>query len=496
VFARTVSLHDAIPQARAWRAASILLIGGIFCFYVATIRDGYVWDDDQAQYILHARNIVDGRAYKDTGYVFNPDYATLGPVAYPPGFPLLLAPIWATRGPDLHAMKLLEVACFAAWLAAIYAYFSRESGEPAALLVIAVMGLCPLFWDFKDFIGSDLPFAAVLFLTMVFVQRVYARDNLPSGPGAAVLVALSVTAACSIRSVGALLIPCVFIYDVLRNRRLSRFAAQACTLACVFCLAMSLYMKSAGGTLSLFRFNFPTIIGAAKAYTGMSTGLWQAGGLRPIAWLLEALAAASAAWMVYRRVKQRERLSVLEVFSILYISVLLVYAPREVRFLFPVFPFYVAFVLCGVKAFVSLLPSRVARLLTVSAVVALLAYADVAQYRTREWGVIRWGCTDPEFLRSLAFIRTQTAPTDVILFRKPRLIPLLAGRRAMTYAHRPGLGGFVHAARPRYVLAPFRSAGTFASDAEFLWPFLRSLGANGQLVYSNGGYAVYRVLAW
>ena len=70
-----------------------LILVGIFTFYATTIRAGHVWDDDAAMNILHARNIAEGRPYADTGYIFNPEYARLGPSSYLPGFPLLIAPI-------------------------------------------------------------------------------------------------------------------------------------------------------------------------------------------------------------------------------------------------------------------------------------------------------------------------------------------------------------------------------------------------------------------
>src|SRR5579883_3684007 len=105
---------------------AILIIVAIFVFSACTIRDGQVWDDDPAQYILHARNIAEGRPYSQTGYIFNPEYGTLGPRSYPPGFPLLLAPVWALRGLDLNAMKLLECGMFAAALALLYVLYRKH----------------------------------------------------------------------------------------------------------------------------------------------------------------------------------------------------------------------------------------------------------------------------------------------------------------------------------------------------------------------------------
>jgi len=478
-----------------WRFATLLLVSVIFVFLASSIREGHLWDDDAAQYILHARNIVEGRPYADTGYLFNPEYATLGPASYPPGFPLLLAPIWALRGFDLHSMKLLEVVCFVVWLCAMGLYFERELGGPATLLLIAIIGFCPLFWEFKDLVGSDIPFAAVLFVALVSIQHLYYRQGKPE-LATGILAALLIAAAASIRSVGIMLIPAVAIHDFLRNRTITRFAVVSCVLSAAACTAVSLSIGSAGGTFSLFHMTAGTVTGNAATYTVMAAAdLWQAGRFRVAAWLLEGATAAAVAWSIWRRWKGRRPLGIVEVFSLLYLAVMLVYKPHEVRFLFPVFPLYVAFVVSAAQDAIRALPGW-RSWVAVGATCALAAFAYLAQYRSMPWGEIPDGFTGPRFMSVVCFLQQHTDPSDIILFRKPRVLPLLAGRRATTYAHVRGLGGFVHKVQPRYVVASYSSAGNFASDAQYLWPFLQAQGANAQLVYQNDAYAVYRVLAW
>ena len=57
------------------------------------IRHDHDWGGDFAQYIAQADNIAHFRPMNATGYVYNKDYPSLAPKAYPPGFPLLIAPI-------------------------------------------------------------------------------------------------------------------------------------------------------------------------------------------------------------------------------------------------------------------------------------------------------------------------------------------------------------------------------------------------------------------
>src|SRR5690242_20031072 len=73
--------------------AVLVLVTLVMVFQIATIRAGHSWGDDFAQYIQQARNWADGRPFAATGYIHNPDFPAIGPVMYPPLFPMLLAPV-------------------------------------------------------------------------------------------------------------------------------------------------------------------------------------------------------------------------------------------------------------------------------------------------------------------------------------------------------------------------------------------------------------------
>jgi hypothetical protein len=81
----------------------ILLLITIAVFHTATIRPGHIWGDDFAMYIHHARNIVEGRPYAQTGYLYysnrsnQPSHVSAGfSMAPHPGSPIL----WPQSDPD------------------------------------------------------------------------------------------------------------------------------------------------------------------------------------------------------------------------------------------------------------------------------------------------------------------------------------------------------------------------------------------------------------
>ena len=146
---------DAAPgQARRW---ALLIIFAVGAFHLTTIRPGHNWGDDFGMYIHHARNIAEGKPYADTGYIPNPRNV-LGPVTYPPVFPLLLAPVYQLWGLNLTAMKVELILAFL--LALFLLAKTVRDFLPAnwQLALIALVGLNPYFWEYKDHIKSEIPF--------------------------------------------------------------------------------------------------------------------------------------------------------------------------------------------------------------------------------------------------------------------------------------------------------------------------------------------------
>ena len=124
-----------------------LLLFGYFVLGVLTLTSGHGWGDDWAQYVLHAQNIINGRAYGDTGYLFNPDNPSIGSPNYPPGLPCLLAPVIALFGFNIVALK---IACFACVVAALPLIFNLLSAFLADVVALDDLGSNFLESSFKS----------------------------------------------------------------------------------------------------------------------------------------------------------------------------------------------------------------------------------------------------------------------------------------------------------------------------------------------------------
>ena len=91
--------------ANAWAAAALAMLAAL---YLVLFRPGYsvMGGGDFALYLAHAQAIATFQPYAATGFVFNPANAIMSPAAYPPGLPLLLAPLVAVFGIELTGVRL------------------------------------------------------------------------------------------------------------------------------------------------------------------------------------------------------------------------------------------------------------------------------------------------------------------------------------------------------------------------------------------------------
>lgn len=145
------------------------------CFFtfviinIATIQDGHNWGDDFSQYILHARNIIEGREYTR-------DIMLDNPVVFPPGFPLFLVPWMKGFGLNFKVLKTFNVMFWYLHILLLYPIFLKRVGREMAAICSLVLMTSSYFFLFKQNILSDVPF--LFFTTLaIYVFTKYCDDE-------------------------------------------------------------------------------------------------------------------------------------------------------------------------------------------------------------------------------------------------------------------------------------------------------------------------------
>jgi len=147
-------------------AATILFLPLIFL----GTRTSHDWGDDFAQYIHQAGNIVHGIPQSETGFIYS-QLNYIGPQAYPVGFPLLLAPVYAIAGNNILAFTTF-ISMIYIVLGLLMVIFYRQYFTWITALVLAIIFLYnPQMIIFKREIMSDIPFTALLVLNFILSRK-------------------------------------------------------------------------------------------------------------------------------------------------------------------------------------------------------------------------------------------------------------------------------------------------------------------------------------
>ena len=431
----------------------LVLVVIILCTLLISLwnlRAGHSWGDDFASYILQAKNIADGQPHRPTGYLFNPAVPHIGPPLYPPMVPLILAVTYRFAGLDLQAMKLTLMAVFLISLVPLYFLMDLYLRSPLASgIAVLCFAVNPVIVGMHSAIASDLVFLTFVFGFLYTVHRAYSQDERP--PRAlklAVLCGFLIYGAYATRSAGAVLFLVLPATDLLRYRRLSRFTWGALLTAIGLVVLQSAWYDSSRqetGILSLFSLSPAHLLESGRGYLS-NTRVFLAIGWRPASLCGYAFVLAMAAVGVFYWARRAPL--VLWIFTAGYAAMILLYEANPVRYIIPLLPVLVLMVAGGAAWLTERFPkARVWLMLGLAALGTVYAVALIRADRSP----VREGLFDERFTGIARYIKENSPPDAVIVFRKPRLMALMTGRKSCA-ASPSGLTEFLRSFHPAFVL--------------------------------------------
>lgn len=481
----------------------LAVIALVFLFYALTIRAGQRWGDDFAMYIHEAKNLAQHAPLNNTGYIYNPYRPVVGPKLYPPVFPALLVPAYLIGGlNNLTPLKLEMVLFFIGLLIVLWRELGAELSPYQRAAMLAIIGFNPLFWDVKETVISDIPFAFVLYATLALAERLRAKSSsAPERPSAArsseiwgLLALAGLAYLCyGTRTIGIVVIPTLALLGGLYWKRGGRLIAAAVGVSFLLCAAQ---MKLLGGDRSYFdQLKLPLLEFGRQVFTnvvGYSWSLatfwenpyWKAG--RNAILLVASLLALVA---YYRRLRNAPRSY--ELFLPLYLGIVLLWPNGEgFRYLIPIIPLYIFYFVEGAETFATWLrlsARRRAVLLAPLLVAILLSYT--ADFAHEDFGAFKEGIAKKESMELFSFIRSSTSADDIFIFGKPRAFSLYTERAASIY---PGLQNQTEVCRyARSIGATYLIAAPAIDDPRFD-DYLGKVPRK-QLVFSNSDFRVFQV---
>ena len=518
-------MHDA----RVPPVVIFILIGVAAAFYILTIRAGYNWGGDFALYIAHAKNIATGQPYADTGYIYNTNVPALSPRTYPPVFPAILSPVYRIFGLDLYPMKVAGIAVFSLFLVVFY-YYTRERLESSwsRLGAVAAVAFSPWFWKLKDSIMSDYSFLLFTFAAIVLMDRL--ADRKTTGGSSmmfAVLVGLVAYLSYGTRSLGLLLIPALMLLGIVRFRAISR-ATIVVTLVFAAGYAVQYaklqtdqsYVNSLKVSLQKSADRAAATSGSVAAeprgpsgYQRLQNRVWSNLNyyyqvMKPY-WFKGnpkrsvILYAGTGVLAVFGfLVLVRNRPSSGDTFFLLYAAVLLL-VPffQGDRYLLPLVPLYFVYLFRGAESVLGSGSSIVRKLPLAKSIIPIglmlaIAWSYSTYYTPGRFEDYSYGIEKKESKELFEFVRQSTPQDSVIIFRKPRPLALMTGRKASTFHitdNPEDLLAYFEQIGANYIIEP--KEGARVPQWEYMQDWIAHYVERLEPVFENADFRVYRLNA-
>jgi hypothetical protein len=357
-----------------------------------------------------------------------------------------------------------------------------------------LIGLQPFVWDKKDDITSDIPFLMFLYLGIALAGHFYDRPAKETPVWAGVLAGILMYLSYGTRSVGLAIIPALLFYDVLKRRRITRFGVIAVGVAGLLAAAQAASLRGTNGSdrFGLFDFSPAWLISNTIAYFKSLRVFLLNGYSNSVSYAVFGVAILLALWGAWYQLRRGVHL--LELFPVIYMGLIIAYpVPGLQRYLLPVMPLFFIYVLTGLRELLAAAMPPL-RIPIAGAAVLLIAMTYAGAYAKTDWGPIREGINDPDFVDACQYLRKNAAPGDIVMFRKPRILALLTGLPAVIYSTTAGCDAIradVHQFHARYIVTGDVSHEDFASDAQQLRPCLERYKDSLDEVHANSHYRIF-----
>lgn len=410
-------------KARSAIAPTAVVLAVSF-FYGATLRAGHDWGGDFALYILHAKNIAEGRAYAATPFVYNPHAPSHSPKAYPPVYPLILALPYSLWNLDYRAFKLVNLGFFAGALWALYLFARARLDAPHSVMLILLTGLAPIFWELKDQVLPDVPYLCVTLITLVCVRFFYSHGWVIRRPWAAGAVAGTLAAAAyGLRAIGLVMVLAIVVYGLVEFRKAWQFLIAVCGIFALWAFLFAYLGYGNGSYLAQLRF-MP--LATARAYLQAWGYIFYTGyGPAKLQYVLAAPVALLAARGFYRRLRQMAEPA--EAYVLLYMALLLIWSTGYgVRYLAPILPLLLCYVFEDFQ--------RRRKKWVTAIVLGTICLSFALRYTTLPFGKPMDGVLNLEFQRMAAYVRSTAGTSDTYLFWNPRVLALYTGAKAACFS--------------------------------------------------------------
>jgi hypothetical protein len=304
---------------------------------------------DDAQYLMHARALAEGRDYTDIGYIYTLKNPVVGPVAYPPGGPFLMAPLFLALDDPIPAVRLLVLLMSVGFIALAGVWATREFGPVTAFAALLLLATNPGVVASSSRPLSDLSFGFVLW--GVFVAAGGQHSWTPLRVTAITLLG---SGAVLFRAAGISLVPALIAHIGLQRPERRRIGLIPLSVWSLTFAAVSLLLPTMSSYTDQIGWDLPSLLRnvarAVRRYMQAVADGFHYPFPGPVPNDLYHLAAAGVVLLglwVWTRKNPR---NLVLAWGAAYVALLLSYTTHTNRFVWPLLPLILSMAFVGVDA--------------------------------------------------------------------------------------------------------------------------------------------------
>lgn len=430
--------------------------------FIGNWTTGHNWGDDFSAYIMQASSIVRGdmRQYVLANeFTINQSSHVIGPITYPWGYPLILAPIFAIFGINLFAFKFVGLFFYSLFLILLHYGFKKYLNSKELFIFVILFAFNPYILNFSDNILSDIPFLFFSTFSIIAINNAFSGNefNLKN------LTAIGVFGGiCSqIRPNGilieltyALLVFMCFIsaaFQISTNYFISRnysskgklnltkisillYPIIIFLLIHIFVFFFTPYSQNTHYNL-LSEVNIESILSNILYYGVIIADFFSP--TKSLRWLglIFYLFLIPFGFLGLRC--SWKRFIPICIYLICTAALFFIWPGRQgLRFFFPVIPFFIYFVIVGLRHCKEAYSKKKVSYLLPLIVLAWIFFTSAsfnAYKNISGGGEYGDGPFTPESLDMFNYVKVNSLESDIIVFRKPRLMYLMTGRPSVRY---------------------------------------------------------------
>jgi hypothetical protein len=489
--------------------SSILMYGCFLTYGLFTL--GQDWGDDFSAYLMQAQSIVNSSTPQfllENQFTVEESSFRMGPVAYPWGYPLLLAPIVSLFGLNVLALKLVTLSCYALFLGTIF-WGYRPLPYIWRLMAVAFFAFNPFIAYSADRLLSDIPFLTVSTLAIFWMQQIWNEKEASFSITKQLFLGLLLAAGFAIRTNGILLVATLIIAQLIKSYISIKGQCRYKSIAvlglavksnlyafAVFVLASGILMLLLpSGGVSHFRH-----LAEVSIEIIYSNLIFNLGAPVDLFSSHKEYVMSTPFFIVGLFVYFREQL-VLALYFLMTLALYVLWpSGQDVRFMLPLFPIYIYFCIKGLIFSTEYLWAHKWGAVLQFALLLLILPGIISNFRAIELSAVanrESGRPAPEGPYSrdsqelFEFIKLQTPQDAILIFRKPRVMRLFTQRSALMITDINKLDSNTsRMGRATIVILDKKNTDL---QPDILNVYKASLNQNFKILFENRQFQVYRM---